>query len=187
MIKGALSKCLVDWIDYNLDLNEPYLNEIDYTNDNSNNNSNDKAKSRPFCFMSLGGTTNGSTLSGHNITYHGATSGDIVKNLKESGIMNPILYFDELDKISNTEHGHEISSVLTHITDPVQNSHFTDRYFSEVKIDLSKCIIVFSYNDTNKIDRILLDRIQEIRLNPIRPSEKLVICRKFIIPEICLL
>jgi ATP-dependent Lon protease len=99
--------------------------------------------------------------------------------------MNPILYFDELDKISNTEHGHEISSVLTHITDPVQNSHFTDRYFSEVKIDLSKCIIVFSYNDTNKIDRILLDRIQEIRLNPIKPKEKLIICKKFIIPEIC--
>jgi ATP-dependent Lon protease len=99
--------------------------------------------------------------------------------------MNPILYFDELDKISNTEHGHEISSVLTHITDPVQNAHFTDRYFSEVKIDLSKCIIVFSYNDTSKIDRILLDRIQEIRLNPIKSNEKLVICKKFIIPEIC--
>ena len=181
MIKGALSKCLIDYIDYNLDINEPYINQIDYTTDNNKENKH----GRPFCFMSLGGTTNGSTLSGHNITYHGATSGDIVKNLKEAKIMNPILYFDELDKISNTEHGHEISSVLTHITDPIQNSHFTDRYFAEVKIDLSKCIIVFSYNDTNKIDRILLDRIQEIRLNPIKHREKLVICKKFIIPEIC--
>jgi ATP-dependent Lon protease len=179
MIKGALSKCLIDFIDYNLDLDEPFINQIDC----SENNSSQLA--RPFCFMSLGGTTNGSTLSGHNITYHGATSGDIVKHLKEAKIMNPILYFDELDKISNTEHGHEISSVLTHITDPVQNAHFTDRYFAEVKIDLSKCIIVFSYNDTKKIDRILLDRIQEIRLNPIKHKEKLVICKKFIIPEIC--
>jgi hypothetical protein len=174
LIKGALSKCLVDFIDYDLDEDEPYIKRID-----------ESSSPRPFCFLSLGGTTNGSTLIGHNITYHGATSGDIVKNLKEAKIMNPILYFDELDKISNTEHGHEISSVLTHITDPVQNSHFIDRYFSEVKIDLSKCIIVFSYNDSSKIDRILLDRIQEIRLNPIKLKEKLIICRKFIIPEIC--
>ena len=189
MIKGALSKCLVDFIDYNLDIDKPYVSQINYNdsdnNNSDNNNSNNKNKGRPFCFMSLGGTTNGSTLSGHNITYHGATSGDIVKHLKEAGIMNPILYFDELDKISNTEHGHEISSVLTHITDPVQNAHFTDRYFAEVKIDLSKCIIVFSYNETSKIDRILLDRIQEIRLNAIKHREKLVICKKFIIPEIC--
>ena len=179
MIKGALSKCLIDYIDYDLDKNEPYIIQL---NEESIKNST----SRPFCFTSLGGTTNGSTLSGHNIAYHGATSGDIVKHLKEAKIMNPIIYFDELDKISNTEHGHEISSVLTHITDPAQNSHFTDRYFSEVKIDLSKAIIVFSYNDTNKIDRILLDRIQEIKLKPIKPKEKLVICKKFIIPEVCL-
>jgi ATP-dependent Lon protease len=178
MIKGALSKCLVDFVNYDLDIDTPFIVQLD-------NEEMKNSKSRPFCFTSLGGTTNGSTLSGHNITYHGATSGDIVKHLKEAEIMNPIIYFDELDKISNTEHGHEISSVLTHITDPAQNSHFTDRYFAEVKIDLSKAIIVFSYNDTKKIDRILLDRIQEIRLNPIKPKEKLIICRKFIIPEVC--
>ena len=129
-------------------------------------------------------SSNGSTLAGHNITYHGATSGDIVKSLKEAKVMNPILYFDELDKISNTEHGHEISSVLTHITDPVQNEHFTDRYFAEVKIDLSKCIIVFSYNDSSKVDRILIDRIREININAIKTKEKLVICKNFLIPEI---
>ena len=173
VIKGAISKCLVNFITYNLE-KDIYIKLNEENND-----------SRPFCFMSLGGTTNGSTLVGHNITYHGATSGDIVKNLKEAGVMNPILYFDELDKISNTEHGHEISSVLTHITDPVQNEHFTDRYFSEVKIDLSKCIIVFSYNDSSKIDRILLDRIQEIKLEAIRNDEKIEICKKFLIPEIC--
>ena len=98
--------------------------------------------------------------------------------------MNPIIYFDELDKISKTEHGNEISSVLTHITDPVQNEHFTDRYFSEVKIDLSKCIIVFSYNDSSKIDRILHDRIQEVKVNAIQLNEKIEICKRFIIPDI---
>jgi ATP-dependent Lon protease len=171
-IKTALSKCLVDFIDYDIEK---------FTIINSINENN---KSRPFCFISLGGSTNGSTLIGHNITYHGATSGDVVKCLKEAQCMNPIIYFDELDKISKTEHGNEIASVLTHITDPAQNEHFTDRYFSEVKIDLSKCIIVFSYNDASKIDRILYDRIQEIKVNAIQLNEKIEICKRFIIPNI---
>lgn len=173
-IKGALAKCLVNFITYDLSADVPFI-KLNETNTDF----------RPFCFTSLGGTTNGSTLMGHGITYHGATSGDIVKNLKEAKVMNPILYFDELDKISNTEHGHEISSALTHITDPVQNEHFIDRYFAEVKIDLSKAIIVFSYNDSSKVDRILLDRIQEMRIDAIKHKEKLVICNKFLIPEIC--
>lgn len=178
LIKRALSNCLVDFIDYDLDLDEPFIKMIDYNNEN-------KKDKRPFCFNSLGGTVHGSTLCGTNFTFNSATPGDIVKHLTESGIMNPILYFDELDKISKTQQGNEISSVLTHITDPVQNSHFTDRYFSEVKIDLSKCIIVFSYNDSDNVDKILLDRIQEIKLYPIKSKEKIIICKKFIIPEIC--
>ena len=187
IIKGALALCIVDFIDYNLDdTNESKPNE------NKPNKQNIWIKiidesinsKRPFCFISLGGSTNSSTLIGHNITYHGATSGDIVKSLKEAKCMNPILFFDELDKISKTEHGNEISSVLTHITDPVQNEHFTDRYFSEVKIDLSKCIIIFSYNDQTKIDRILYDRIQEIKLQAIPLQEKVEICKNFLIPEI---
>ena len=173
-IKGALSKCLVDFIEYNLDENNSYIKTVDNNIDY-----------RPFSFISLGGTTNGSTLVGHNITYHGSTPGDIVNKLKEANVMNPILYFDELDKISNTEHGHEISSVLTHITDPSQNEHFTDRYFSEVKIDLSKCLIIFSYNDSSKVDKILLDRIQEICIKSTSLKEKLEISKKFLIPEIC--
>jgi ATP-dependent Lon protease len=174
LIKGALSKCIVDFIDYNLETEEPVINLIENTNH----------LGRPFCFISLGGSTNSSTLNGHNITYHGSTSGDIVTSLKEAKCMNPIIYFDELDKISKTESGYEISSVLTHITDPAQNEHFVDRYFSEVKIDLSKCIIVFSYNDSGKIDRILLDRIQEINLQAIILQEKIEISKKFLIPEI---
>jgi ATP-dependent Lon protease len=174
IIKGALAKCLVDFIDYDLKATEPWI-KISEDNNNSK---------RPFCFISLGGSTNSSTLIGHNITYHGATSGDIVKCLKEAKYMNPIIYFDELDKISKTEHGNEISSVLTHITDPAQNEHFTDRYFSEVKIDLSRCIVVFSYNDASKIDRILYDRIQEIKLQAIPLLEKIEICKRFLIPEI---
>ena len=180
LIKGALSQCLVDFIDYELE-KDCYikLKNFDRTNEKILNE-----EKRPFCFISLGGSTNSSTLIGHNITYHGATSGDIVKCLKEAKCMNPILYFDELDKTSKTEHGNEIASVLTHITDPIQNEHFTDRYFSEVKIDLSKCIIVFSYNDSSKIDRILYDRIHEIKLYAIPVNDKIEICNKFLLPEI---
>jgi ATP-dependent Lon protease len=175
-IKGALSKCMIDFIDYSLE-GETFI-KVKTTEEH-------EKETRPFSFISLGGTTNSSTLIGHNITYHGATYGDIVSKLKEASIMNPILYFDELDKISNTEHGNEISSVLTHITDPAQNEHFTDRYFNEVKIDLSRCIIVFSYNDSTRVDKILLDRIHEIVVDPIKLKEKIEICKKFIIPEIC--
>jgi ATP-dependent Lon protease len=173
LIKGALAKCLVDFIDYNLE--DFTIKIVEETENNS----------RPFSFISLGGSANGSTLIGHNITYHGSTHGDIVKCLKQAKVMNPIIFFDELDKISKTENGYEISSVLTHITDPVQNEHFTDRYFTEVSIDLSKAIIVFSYNDASKIDRILLDRIKEINVSAISVREKVMIAKNFLIPEIC--
>ena len=173
LIKGALAKCLVDFIDYDLEQLTIKLNvESEHI-------------SRPFSFISLGGSANGSTLIGHNITYHGSTHGDIVKCLKQAKVMNPIIFFDELDKLSKTENGYEISSVLTHITDPVQNEHFTDRYFTEVPIDLSRAVIVFSYNDASKIDRILLDRIKEINVGAITVREKVLIARNFMIPEIC--
>ncbi len=171
IIKNALSQCLINFIDYNLE-NEMYIIK------------NDDNNFRPFNFISLGGSTNGSTLNGHNITYQNSTCGDIVNCLKKSKIMNPIIFFDELDKISDTEHGKEIASILTHITDYSQNKHFTDRYFSEIDIDLSKCFIVFSYNNGKKIDRILMDRIYEIKLNPYTVSEKISIVKIFIIPEI---
>jgi ATP-dependent Lon protease len=175
LIKGSLAKCLVDFINYDL------------SDDKSSIELQEKSEynSRPFSFISLGGSANGSTLIGHNITYHGSTHGDIVKCLKQAKVMNPVIFFDELDKISKTENGYEISSVLTHITDPVQNEHFTDRYFNEVPIDLSKAIIVFSYNDSSKIDRILLDRIKEINVQALTAKEKIPIAKNFLIPEIC--
>lgn len=172
IIKDGLSKCLVDFIDYDLNCDEPFIKKSETTTP------------RPFCFTSLGGMTHGSSLIGHDITFHGSRHGDIVKHLKQSKCMNPIILFDELDKVSHTEHGYEIYSALTHITDPSQNTKFTDRYFCDLDIDLSKCITVFTYNDKSKIDRILRDRIFEINLKSIKPNEKLDICKQFILPEI---
>ena len=112
---------------------------------------------RPFVFIALGGSSNGSTLEGHNYTYVGSTWGRIIDGIIDSKTMNPIIYIDELDKISKTEHGREIIGILTHLTDPSQNTEFTDKYFSGIKFDISKCLIIFSYNDPALIDKVLLD------------------------------
>jgi ATP-dependent Lon protease len=139
---------------------------------------------RPFCFIALGGATNGSYLDGHSYTYVGSTWGRIVDCLMKSQCMNPIIYIDELDKVSRTEHGKEIIGILTHITDSTQNDNFNDKYFTGVPIDLSRVLFVFSYNDPSAIDRILLDRIHRIKFKPLSLSDKVTISEKFVIPDL---
>ena len=139
---------------------------------------------RPFTFLALGGSTNGSTLEGHNFTYVGSTWGKIVDCLMEAKCMNPIIYIDELDKISNTEHGREFIGILIHLTDPSQNEEFTDRYFRGIPIDLSRCLIIFSYNDASKVDKILLDRIHRIYTKALTRYEKVKIIQDFVLPEL---
>jgi DNA polymerase III delta prime subunit len=144
----------------------------------------DNGESRPFAFLPLGGASNGGILEGYHYTYVGSTWGKIVDILIETKCMNPIIYIDELDKISKTEHGQEIISILTHITDQSQNKEFFDRYFSSIPIDLSEVLFIFSYNDRDNIDRILLDRIQEINVKELSIQEKLIISKEYIYPEI---
>lgn len=140
--------------------------------------------SRPFSFIALGGSSNGSTLAGHNYTYVGSTWGRIVDILMEKKCMNPIIFIDELDKVSKTEHGKEIIGILTHLIDPTQNMAFQDKYFNGVDLDMSKVLFVFSYNDVNAIDKILLDRIHRIKFNHLTLKDKIEIVNKFILPEI---
>jgi ATP-dependent Lon protease len=143
-----------------------------------------EGESRPFAFIPLGGSTNGSVLEGHSYTYVGAVWGKIIDVLMDAKCMNPIIFFDEVDKISNTEHGRELTGILTHITDLTQNDTFNDKYFSGIDIDLSKALIIFSYNDSNLIDPILRDRITEIRINPLVTKDKIAIVKDFLLPEI---
>ena len=140
--------------------------------------------SRPFSFIAIGGSSNGSILEGHSYTYVGSTWGKIVDILIDSRCMNPIIFIDELDKISRTENGKEIIGILTHLIDTTQNDKFQDKYFSGIDLDLSKCLLVFSYNDVNLIDPILLDRIHRIKFNFLSLDDKLKITKKFILPEI---
>ncbi len=145
----------------------------------------ENGNNRPFTFIALGGSTNGSTLEGHNYTYVGSTWGRIVDSLMETQCMNPIIYIDELDKISRTEHGKELIGILIHLTDPSQNEEFMDKYFSGIKVDISKCLIIFSYNDVNKIDRVLLDRIHRIKIDALTRYDKYIVAKEHLIPEIC--
>ena len=140
--------------------------------------------SRPFAYIAIGGSSNSSTLDGHNYTYVGSTWGRIVDILIETKCMNPIIFIDELDKVSNTEQGKEIIGILTHLTDPTQNNCFQDKYFSGIDLDLSKVLFIFSYNDANLIDKILLDRIHRIKFEPLTLNDKIVVSKKYIIPSI---
>jgi ATP-dependent Lon protease len=140
--------------------------------------------SRAFSFIALGGSCNGSTLEGHSYTYVNSTWGRIVDILMDTKCMNPIIYIDELDKVSKTEHGKEIIGILTHLIDTTQNDVFQDKYFSGIDIDLSKVLFIFSYNDPEQIDRILLDRIHRIKFDNLSLEDKKVVLTKYILPEI---
>ena len=142
--------------------------------------------SRPFSLIALGGSSNGSILEGHNYTYVGSTWGKIVDILMEHKCMNPIIFIDELDKVSKTEHGKEIIGILTHLIDSTQNTHFQDKYFNNIDLDLSKVLFIFSYNDVELLDKILLDRIHRIKFDILTLDDKLIIARDYLLPELYL-
>jgi len=140
--------------------------------------------SRPFAMIQMGGDANGSSLHGHNYTYVGSTWGSIVQILIDKKCMNPIIFIDEIDKISKTEHGKEIIGILTHLLDPAQNDCFQDKYFSGIDLDLSKALFILSYNDVDAIDKIMLDRIHRVKFKNLTLEEKLVISNTHILPEV---
>ena len=143
-----------------------------------------KILNRPFAFIALGGATDSSFLEGHSYTYEGSTWGKIIQILIDSKTMNPVIYFDELDKISDTPKGEEIVSILTHLTDTTQNNQFHDKYFSEIDFDLSKCIFIFSYNDESKVNPILKDRMYRIKTKGYDVKQKTIISNQYLLPKI---
>jgi len=143
-----------------------------------------KAINRPFAFIALGGASDSSYFDGHSYTYEGSHWGRIIYILISSKCMNPVIYFDELDKVSETFKGDEIIHLLTHLTDPSQNSLFQDNYFPGVHFDLSKALFIFSFNDESKIDRILKDRMYVINTKGFKPNDKISISRNYLLPEL---
>ena len=143
-----------------------------------------KAIGRPFAFISLGGTSDSSFFDGHSYTYEGSHWGRIIDILIQSKCMNPVIYFDELDKVSETYKGQEVIHFLTHLTDQSQNSLFQDNYFPGINIDLSKCLFIFSFNDESKVDRILKDRMYVINTKGFGIKDKIEITKDYLLPEL---
>merc|ERR1711871_1164803 len=143
-----------------------------------------KILGREFAFIALGGASDSSFLEGHSYTYEGSLWGKIVQILMEAKSMNPVIYFDELDKVSDTPKGEEIIGILTHLTDTTQNSAFHDKYFADVDFDLSKCLFIFSYNDESKINPILKDRMYRIQTKGYSAKEKIIIANNYLLPKL---
>jgi ATP-dependent Lon protease len=142
-----------------------------------------KALNWPFQFISLGGDSDASTYTGHQLVYESSHCGKIVNSLVTSKSMSTVLMFDEVDKISQTPKGEEVMNLLIHLTDPVQNGDFEDKYLSGVPIDLSKVMFVFSANDINKIDKVLLDRMMVIDLKGYDIKQKTTIAEQYLLPS----
>jgi ATP-dependent Lon protease len=143
-----------------------------------------KAMNKPFIFISLGGATDSSFLEGHSFTYEGSICGRIASGIIESKCMDPVIFLDELDKVSETPKGEEIINILMHITDATQNNHFTDRFFSGIDFDFSKAIIIFSFNDASKVSRILKDRMKIIKVGGYKIDDKIKIAQKHLLPKL---
>lgn len=141
-----------------------------------------KALGRPFHFITLGGATDASFLDGHSYTYEGSTWGKLVDVLIQSKCMNPVIYFDELDKVSQTPKGDEIMNMLIHITDGSQNDRFQDKYFTGVDLDLSRCLFIFSHNNNELVNPILRDRMYNVAVKGFGMKEKLVIAENYLLP-----
>ena len=141
-----------------------------------------KALEWPFQFISLGGDSDSTTYTGHQFVYEGSHCGRIANCLAQAKSMSMVLMFDELDKISATPKGEEVQNLLVHMTDPVQNMEFEDKYLSGIPLDLSRTMLVFSGNDISKIDRILLDRMIVVQLAGYQSKDKISIAEQFLLP-----
>lgn len=138
----------------------------------------------PVKTISLGGVKDSSFFLGHGYVYVESGPGKILQNIIDSKIMNPILYFDELDKVSSSDGGKDIFSFLTYLTDYTQNHKFSDHYFYGMSFDLSKVFYIFTFNDIEKIDRVLLDRLNIIYVESPSNEEKIHILENYCLKEI---
>jgi len=143
-----------------------------------------KALDRPVVCFSMGGLKDASQFIGYDYTYNNSKYGSILQALITSKIMNPIIFFDELDKISNTPGGEEIENLLIHLTDPIQNHDFRDKFFGDFPIDLSKVVFIFAFNNIEKINTVLKDRLNIIKIPTPSYNEKIIIAKNYLIDKI---
>jgi ATP-dependent Lon protease len=143
-----------------------------------------KILNRQFVLIALGGATDGSVLEGSPYVYEGSGPGLITRKLVETQEMNSCFLFDELDKVSLTEKGQEIIGILTHLTDSTQNTEFEDKYIPGIKLDMSRALFLFSYNDESMVNPILKDRMYSIQTKGYTAKEKIIIANNYLLPKI---
>jgi ATP-dependent Lon protease len=144
-----------------------------------------KALNLPIKVINLGIVPDVYYFTGHGFTYVDSEPGRIVQILIEAQCKNCIIYFDELDKIHQTEKGQAIFSFLTHLIDPSQNNKYQDIYLSGLELDVSQVLFMFSFNNENLIDKTVKDRLKIINIPDPTVDDKIAIIKKFIIPELC--
>ena len=138
----------------------------------------------PLKIISLGGIKDSSYLLGNGYVYVESSCGNIMQSIIDTKVMNPILYFDELDKVSENNGGQDIYSVISNLTDSTINSNFSDNYFRGMQFDLSKAFYIFTFNDISKINKVLLDRLNVIYVESPNISEKIIILEKYCLKDI---